>query len=57
MLFPIEIKTKSNPARKDIKGFASLKSCFPNEKFYTGLVICSIEIPQMISEDVLAVPW
>ncbi len=57
ILFPIEIKTKSNPARKDVKGFTSLKSCFPNEKFYTGLVICSTETPQMISEDVLAVPW
>jgi predicted AAA+ superfamily ATPase len=57
MLFPIEIKTKSNPAGKDVKSFASLKSCFPNEKFYTGLVICSTETPQMISEDVLAVPW
>ncbi|MDM8535423.1 ATP-binding protein [Desulfobacterales bacterium HSG17] len=56
-LFPIEIKMKSNPGRKDVKGFDSLKNCFPQENFHTGLVICSIERPQMIAEDVLAVPW
>ncbi len=56
-LFPIEIKMKSNPSRKDIKGFTSFKNCFPLEKVHTGLVICSIEKPEMIAEDVLAVPW
>jgi len=57
LLFPIEIKAKSNPSRKDIKGFASFKKCFPHEKCHTNLLICSIETPQMISEDVFAIPW
>jgi hypothetical protein len=57
MLFPIEIKAKSNPSKKDIKGFQSLKKCFPQENYYLNLLICSIEKPQMISEDVYAIPW
>ncbi len=56
-LFPIEIKIKSNPSRNDIRGFASLKNCFPKEKYHTCLIICSIESPKMIAEDVLAIPW
>ncbi|MCP4720726.1 MAG: DUF4143 domain-containing protein, partial [Desulfobacteraceae bacterium] len=57
VLYPIEIKIKSNPSRNDIKGFASFKKCFPSERCHTGLLICSVETPQMISKDVLAVPW
>jgi hypothetical protein len=56
-LFPIAIKMKSNPSGNDIKGFRSFKTCFPDETCHTGLVICSIEAPRMISDDVLAVPW
>jgi len=56
-LYPIEIKMKSNPSGHDIKGFQSFRACFPKEKCHTGLVICSTESPQMLSEDVLAVPW
>ncbi len=41
-LFPIEIKAKSNPTRKDTKGFASFRACFPHEQIQQGLVICSI---------------
>ena len=56
-LYPIEIKIKSNPSKMDVKGFASFKKCFPNERIHTGLVICATETVRMVSEDVLAVPW
>jgi predicted AAA+ superfamily ATPase len=56
-LFPIEIKAKSNPTRKDTKGFASFRACFPHERIEQGLVICSIEKPQQLSEDAVAIPW
>lgn len=56
-LFPIEIKAKSNPNRKDIRGFAALRDCFPNERIHDGLLICSVEEPHKLSDDVLAVPW
>ncbi len=57
MLFPIEIKTKSNPNRKDTRGFTVLKECFPKERIHKGLLICSIAQPTWLSEDVLALPW
>lgn len=57
VLYPVEIKMKSNPAKKDVKSFGAVKKYFPREKFHTGLVICSIESPQFITNDVLAVPW
>jgi hypothetical protein len=41
---------RSNPSKKDIRGFDSFKRCFPLEKCHTGLVICSFESPRMISE-------
>ncbi len=56
-LFPIEIKAKSNPNRKDVRGFAALRDCFPNERIHDGLLICSVEEPCRLSENVLAVPW
>lgn len=57
ILFPVEIKMKSNPTRRDIRGFRTFQECFPTEKHHTGLVICSVETPRLISENVLAIPW
>ncbi|MDW7773862.1 MAG: ATP-binding protein [Desulfobulbaceae bacterium] len=56
-LFPIEIKAKSHPNRKDIQGFKALRDCFPREKIHDGLLICSIEEPRKLSDNVLAIPW
>ncbi len=57
VLYPIEIKTKSNPSKRDIKGFESFKACFPKENIKKGLVICSVETARHLSADVLAIPW
>ena len=57
MLYPIEIKSKSNPSRKDIRGFAAFRDCFPKENIHQGLVLCAIPSLQKISEDALAAPW
>lgn len=56
-LFPIEIKAKTNPSRKDIRGFAAFKNHFPHENIHKGLLICSIPRPMLLSEDCLAIPW
>ena len=56
-LFPIEIKSKTNPARRDIRGIAAFRDCFPNENIHKGLVICAIPTFQELSHDVLAIPW
>lgn len=57
MLFPIEIKSKSNPARRDIRGFEAFKNCFPTENIQKGLVVCAVPSPRYLGEDVVAVPW
>ncbi|MBU0965463.1 MAG: ATP-binding protein [Proteobacteria bacterium] len=57
ILYPIEIKTKSNPNLKDVRGFAAFRECFPKEKIHDGLLICSIEQPRRLADNVVAVPW
>ncbi len=56
-LYPIEIKAKSNPTRKDARGFAAFRECFPKENIHDGLIICAIEQLQKLSENVIAIPW
>ncbi|MCD6534686.1 MAG: ATP-binding protein [Deltaproteobacteria bacterium] len=56
-LYPIEIKAKSNPNRKDVRGFAAFSECFPKENIHDGLLICAIEQPRRLSDNVVAVPW
>lgn len=56
-LYPVEIKSKSNPSYKDIRGFQALKDCFPKENIQKGLVVCAVPSPQFISREVLAIPW
>ncbi|MCG8552736.1 MAG: DUF4143 domain-containing protein [Desulfobacterales bacterium] len=56
-LYPVEIKSKSNPYRKDVRGFQAFKDCFPKENIQKGLVVCAVPSLQYIKKDVLAVPW
>ncbi len=56
-LFPIEIKSKSNPDRHDTSGIRSFKECFPQERIADGLIICAIDKPTMITDNILAIPW
>ncbi len=56
-LYPIEIKMKSNPNRKDVRGFAALRECFPRENIHDGLLICSLDRPTRLSDTVAAIPW
>ncbi len=56
-LFPIEIKAKSNPSRKDIRGFSAFRTCFPKENIHKGLVICATPSILELSDDAVAVPW
>jgi uncharacterized protein len=56
-LYPIEIKAKSNPVKRDIRGFAAFRDCFPKENIHKGLVICAIPTAQQLSNDAVAIPW
>jgi hypothetical protein len=56
-LFPIEVKSKVNPSKKDAGGIKSFREAFPNENVADGLLVCATPQPYQISEDVLALPW
>lgn len=56
-LFPVEIKTTSNPRPRDISGLAAFKAAHPSLVMAPGLLVCSVEKPRRITPDVLALPW
>lgn len=57
VLYPIEIKAKSNPSRNDGRGIGAFRECFPQEKIGAGLIVCAVEKPLLLAENLLAVPW
>lgn len=57
ILYPIEIKAKSNPNLRDVRGFAAFQDCFPKENIHQGLVVCATPYIQKIGNNVIAIPW
>jgi len=56
-LFPIEVKSKAHPSKKDAGGIKSFREAFPKEAVGNGLLICAASQPYRIAADVLALPW
>ena len=56
-LYPIEIKAKSHPTSRDVRGIQAMKSHFPNAKFGNGIVISACDSVTWIKEGILCVPW
>ena len=56
-LYPVEVKSKAHPSKRDIRGITSFREAFPNENVAKGLLVCAVDKPQWLSEDVLALPW
>lgn len=56
-LYPLEIKSKSNPNRNDGRGIGAFRACFPKERIGVGLIICAVEQPRKLADDLIAVPW
>ncbi len=56
-LFPVEIKSKAHPSRKDAGGIKSFRQAFPDENIGDGLLVCAAEQSYRISEDIFALPW
>jgi len=56
-LFPVEIKSKSHPTRRDTLGIRSFRESFPRERVARGLIVSAVEKPEWVSEDTLAIPW
>lgn len=56
-VFPFEMKIKTNPDRKDCRGIIKFNDLFPDIRTAPGIIVCSIERPEMIQENVIAVPY
>jgi hypothetical protein len=56
-LFPIEFKAKSNPSRNDGRGIGAFRECFTAERIGPGLIICAVDRPRRLAENLFAVPW
>ncbi len=56
-LHPIEIKLTAQPTRKQTLGLQGFRKAHPDQRIGHGLMLCAVEHPRWISEDVLALPW
>ncbi|VAW75735.1 ATPase [hydrothermal vent metagenome] len=56
-LFPIEIKVKSQPARRDVRGIKALRNSYPAMDIQPGLVIAPTRKFMKLSDDAWAMPW
>jgi hypothetical protein len=57
IIYPIEIKAKSNPTVGDVTGITAFRKAYPKLRIADGLVICSCERFLKISESDYALPW
>jgi uncharacterized protein len=57
VFYPIEIKAKSNPSRKDTTGISSFRKTYPHLKIEKGLVLCPADKVFQLSDLDYAVPW
>lgn len=56
-LHPIEIKLTSQPTRKQTLGLQAFRKAHPEQRIGHGLMLCAVEQPRWLSDDVLALPW
>ncbi len=57
VFYPIEIKAKSNPSRKDTTGISSFRKTYPHLKIEKGLVLCPTDKVFQLSDLDYAAPW
>jgi len=56
-LFPIEVKVKSQPTRRDARGIKALRDSYPTVDIQPGLVIAPTQKFLRLSDDDCAMPW
>jgi len=56
-LYPIEIKLTANPTRRTASGILAFRAAHPDRKLANGMVLCAVEEPRWIADEVLALPW
>lgn len=56
-LYPIEVRLTSNPRPRDASGLNAFRAAYPNQRMAPGLVVCAVDRPRLVSENVHALPW
>jgi hypothetical protein len=57
ILHPIEIRLTSNPRPRDASGLAAFRTAYPNHAIAPGLIVCAVDRPRPVTDDVFALPW
>ena len=57
ILYPFEIKLTAHPSRHDASGLAAFRRAYPEVRIGKGAILCSVERPFWVTEDVAALPW
>lgn len=57
VLYPVEIKLTANPIRRQASGINAFRNSYPHRNVALGALICAVEEPRWVSDDVLALPW
>ena len=55
--FPMEVKVKSQPTKRDAQGMKALRDSYPKLDIQPGLVIAPTDRFLKISEEAFAIPW
>lgn len=56
-LYPIEIKLTANPTRRTASGILAFRAAHPQRRVANGIVLCAVEEPRWVADEVLAMPW
>lgn len=57
VLYPFEIKLTAAPGRRHASGIAAFRAAHPHRQVGRGALICALESPRWLAEDVMAIPW
>ncbi|MEK6749511.1 MAG: ATP-binding protein [Pseudomonadota bacterium] len=57
VLYPVEIKLTANPNRRHGSGIDAFRKAYPQRNIALGAVICAVEEPRWLSDNIVAIPW
>lgn len=56
-LYPFEFKLTTNPTRRDSSGITAFRAAYPHRRIGAGAIICAVEHPRWVMDNILAIPW
>lgn len=56
-LYPFEFKLTAAPTRRMASGIKAFRRAYPQTAIGPGALLCAVEEPRWIAEDVIALPW